>query len=434
MGGPAIRIEGLGKRYRIRGSGPDYDTLGDALGRLARAPLRLLGRAGAAAAPASFWALRGVTFEVMPGEAVGLIGRNGAGKSTLLRILSRVTDPTEGRAVVRGTTGALLEVGTGFHPELTGRENVFLNGAILGMRRAEVSRCFDDIVAFAQMEQFIDMPAKHYSSGMYMRLAFAVAAHLETRILFVDEVLAVGDAEFQRRCLAKMERAGAQGRTVIFVSHDMGSITRLCTRAVLLDRGSVVADGPAAEVVHRYLRGGAMHGAAVREWPTPGEAPGDDVARLHAVRVLDEAGRPAPEVDIRKPVRIEVEFWNLRPEVRPSANLYLYNQEGTCLFVTNDFVAAAWKAGPREKGLVRSTCSIPGNFLAEGLVTAQAAVSSYGRVTVHALERDAVAFTVVDRSQGDGARGPYAGRWPGVLRPMLEWDLRAVDPEVPSVA
>ena len=420
MSEPAIHIEGLGKRYRIRGGGPAYDTLRDAITRVARSAM---GRTDAVPL-ATFWALRDVSLDIQTGETVGLIGRNGAGKSTLLRVLSRVTEPTEGRAEVRGTMGALLEVGTGFHPELTGRDNVFLNGAILGMRRADVVKHFDEIVAFAELEPFIDMPAKHYSSGMYTRLAFAVAAHLDTRILFVDEVLAVGDAGFQKRCLAKMEEAGSAGRTVVFVSHDMAAITRLCRRAVLLDHGQVVADGPATEVVHRYLHGGALHGAAVREWPDPALAPGDEVARLRAVRVLDDNGRPAPEVDIRRPVRIEVDFWNLKPELRASANLYLFNAEGTVLFVTNDFGTVEWKQGARSRGLVRSTCVIPGNFLAEGLVTVQAAVSSYQRVVVHAIERDAVSFTVVDRSEGDGVRGPFAGTWPGAVRPMLQWELR----------
>jgi lipopolysaccharide transport system ATP-binding protein len=423
MGPLALRVEGMGKRYRLRGGGPAYDTFADALKRTLGAPIRLLRRQGRAEAAPTFWALKDVSFEVPAGQALGVIGRNGAGKSTLLKILSGVAEPTLGEAAVWGTMGALLEVGTGFHPELTGRENVFLNGAILGMRRAEVSRKFDEIVAFAGTDRFIDTPAKHYSSGMYMRLAFAVAAHLETSILIVDEVLAVGDAEFQRKCLQKMEQVGAQGRTVLFVSHDMGAVTRLCSRAILLDQGRVLRDGAASDVVHHYLHGGDMHGTAVREWPSIETAPGDDVARLRAVRVLDEQGVPSPQVDIRRPVRLEVDFWNLRPEESPSVNLHLFNGEGTCLFVTNDFNTDAWKAGPRERGLVRSTCTIPGNFLAEGLVTVLAAVSSYRHVTVHALERDAVAFTVVDGSEGDGMRGPYGGTMPGLLRPRLDWNL-----------
>jgi len=428
MGPLALRVEAMGKRYRLRGGGPSYDTFADALRRTVGAPVRWLRGQARADTTATFWALDDVSFEIPVGQAVGVIGRNGAGKSTLLKILSGVTEPTVGQAAVWGTMGALLEVGTGFHPELTGRENVFLNGAILGMRRAEVARKFDEIVAFSGIEKFIDTPAKHYSSGMYMRLAFAVAAHLETSILLVDEVLAVGDAEFQRKCLQKMEQVGSQGRTVLFVSHDMAAVTRLCSRAILLDQGRVVRDGMASEVVHHYLHGGAIHGAAVREWPSPESAPGDQVAKLRAVRVLDEQGRPAPEVDIRRPVRIEVDFWNLQPSESPSVNLHIFNEESICLFVTSDFSTATWKAGPRNRGLVRSTCVIPGNFLAEGLFTVLAAVSSYRRVTVHAMERDAVAFTIVDRSEGDGVRGPYAGPLPGVVRPMLDWTLETLEP------
>jgi lipopolysaccharide transport system ATP-binding protein len=427
MGPPALRVEGLGKRYRLRGGGPDYDTFADSLRRNLGAPLRWVRGLSRAEPAATFWALKDLSFEVPAGQAVGVIGRNGAGKSTLLKILSGVAEPTTGQAAVWGTMGALLEVGTGFHPELTGRENVFLNGAILGMKRAEVARKFDEIVAFAGIEKFIDTPAKHYSSGMYMRLAFAVAAHLETTILVVDEVLAVGDAEFQRKCLQKMEQAGSQGRTVVFVSHDMAAVTRLCTRALLLDQGRLLRDGTASEVVHHYLHGGAMHGAAVREWPDTALAPGDAVARLHAVRVLDDAGNPAPEVDIRKPVHIEVDFWNLNPAAGAAANLHLFDDQGTCVFVTADFNSPEWGKSPRPRGLVRSTCTIPGNFLAEGYFRVLAAVSSFPRTTVHAIEQDAVAFAVVDRSEGDGVRGPYAGPYPGVVRPMLRWAYRTLE-------
>ena len=427
MGRLALRVEGIGKQYSLGGGGPSYDTLADALGRIARAPLRWLGASAPSQPRRTFWPLKDVSFEVPPGQVLGVVGRNGAGKSTLLKVLSGVTEPTEGAAAVWGSMGALLEVGTGFHPELTGRENVYLNGAILGMRRAEVARKFDEIVAFSGVERFIDTPAKHYSSGMYMRLAFAVAAHLETEILLVDEVLAVGDAEFQRKCLQKMEQVGTQGRAVLFVSHDMSAVTRLCSRAILLEQGHVLADGDAPGVIHQYLHGGAMHGAAVREWPHLAEAPGDGVAKLRAVRVLDDQGRPAPEVDIRRPLRIEVDFWNLDPAVRPAANVHLFNDQGQCLFISCDFTSEAWKAGPRPKGLVRSVCHIPGNFLSEGLVSVLAAVSSFPRTAVHAIERDAVAFTVVDRSEGDGARGSFAGPMPGAVRPLLEWTLQDLE-------
>jgi lipopolysaccharide transport system ATP-binding protein len=255
----AIRTEGLGKQYRIGTSQAAYQTLRETLLRTAAAPFRrardlLRGRAwGAAELHGSIWALRDVGLEIGRGEVVGVIGRNGAGKSTLLKILSRITEPTEGHAEVRGRVGALLEVGTGFHPELTGRENIWLNGAILGMRRSEIQARFDEIVAFSEVEQFIDTPVKHYSSGMVVRLAFSVAAHLEPDILLVDEVLAVGDFAFQRKCLGKMDDVVGAGRTVLFVSHQMEAVTNLCKRTILLEGGRVVADGPTQQVLERYL-------------------------------------------------------------------------------------------------------------------------------------------------------------------------------------
>ncbi len=428
MSDPAIEIAGLGKRYAVTRSAPRYDSLGAALRRLAQAPRRWLGRAPAEPATTEFWALRGVDLTVKPGEVLGLIGRNGAGKSTLLKILAGVTAPTEGEVRLRGRVGALLEVGTGFHPELTGRENVFLNGAILGMDRAHVRRHFEAIVDFAGLSEFIDAPVKQYSSGMVSRLAFSIAAHLDAELLFVDEVLAVGDADFQRRSLGKMEEAGRSGRTVVFVSHDLAAVARLCSRAVLLDRGQVVMDGAPAAVVQRYLHGGAQHGAATRTWDSPQLAPGDDAARLMGVRVVDEQGVPTPEVDIRRPVYLQIDFLNLRPERRVSVNLHLFNGEGVYLFISNEFVTAAWRSGPRPTGLVRSTCVIPGNFLAEGLVSVHAHLTcTTPPLHISASAPDAVTFTVVDRSEGDGVRGDWGGAWPGVVRPMLEWKL-----EVPA--
>jgi lipopolysaccharide transport system ATP-binding protein len=249
MSDAVISAQGLSKRYRI-GNRQRATTLREGIIELARAPLRL----GRRSAPETIWALKDVSFEVAPGEVVGIIGRNGAGKSTLLKILARITEPTEGRAEVRGRVGSLLEVGTGFHSELTGRENIFLNGAILGMKRAEILAKFDEIVAFAEVEKFIDTPVKHYSSGMYLRLAFAVAAHLEHEILLVDEVLAVGDASFQKKCLGKMNEVSKGGRTVLFVSHNMAAVQGLCSRAVLIHGGRVAAIGPTNEIVTRYIR------------------------------------------------------------------------------------------------------------------------------------------------------------------------------------
>ena len=430
-GATAIRAESLGKLYRIGATGGvyRYRLLGEELAQKVRRRGRDAGAARAGTNRGTFWALRNVSFEVGEGEVVGIIGRNGAGKSTLLKILSRITAPTEGHVRIRGRVGSLLEVGTGFHPELSGRENIFLSGAVLGMRRAEIVRQLDKIVDFAGIERFIDTPIKRYSTGMYLRLAFAVAAHLETDILLVDEVLAVGDAEFQKKCLGRMAEIGATGRTVLFVSHSMPSLLRLCPRLILLDHGGVVADGPAAEVVRTYLESG-LASAAERTWTSPREAPGDDVARLKAVRVRDPQGAVTEELDIRRPLEVEVEYWHLAedPAIRPSVSLHFSNEDGTVLFVNNDFNNREWMHSPRSPGVVRATCRIPGNFLAEGRVYIRAAVSTYNPPVVHADEREAVSFQVVDRSTGDGVRGPFTGDWPGAVRPMLAWTVGRAGP------
>jgi lipopolysaccharide transport system ATP-binding protein len=417
----AIRAEGLGKLYRMGTTQGAYryrlltEQLSERMHRGAKSSKE---------APRTFWALRNVSFDVAEGEVVGIIGRNGAGKSTLLKILSRITAPTEGHVTVRGRVGSLLEVGTGFHPELTGSENIFLSGAVIGMRRADVVRQLDQIVEFAGVAKFLDTPIKRYSSGMYLRLAFAVAAHLEADILLVDEVLAVGDADFQKKCLGRMAEIGASGRTVLFVSHSMPSIQRLCPRIILLDRGGVVADGPAHAVVRTYLDTG-LATSAERVWATPEEAPGDDVARLKSVRIRTEQGDTIDEVDIRQPIGIEVEYWHRSsdPTLRPSVNVHLTNEDGTLIFVSNDFNNRGWDNRVRSPGLVRATCWIPGNFLAEGGFHVLAAVSTYNPTLVHAIEPDAVGFQVVDRSTGDGVRGSYVGDWPGLVRPMLPWTV-----------
>ena len=264
----AIRVENLGKRYRLGSTATAYTTLRETLSEWAGSPLRRrLGKDE----EETLWALRGVSFDVKQGQVLGVIGRNGAGKSTLLKILSRVTDPSEGWAEIHGRVGSLLEVGTGFHPELTGRENIFLNGAILGMHRTEIARKFDEMVEFAEVEKFIDTPVKRYSSGMYLRLAFAVAAHLEPEILVVDEVLAVGDAEFQRKCLGKMSDVASQGRTVLFVSHNMSAIVRLTEETLVIDQGRLAMRAPTTEAVDYYLSNGFAR-TGERTW-SPAEVP-----------------------------------------------------------------------------------------------------------------------------------------------------------------
>ncbi|RMF29403.1 MAG: ATP-binding cassette domain-containing protein, partial [Chloroflexi bacterium] len=352
----------------------------------------------------------------------GIIGRNGAGKSTLLKVLSRITEPTEGYAEIHGRVGSLLEVGTGFHNELTGRENIYLNGAILGMKRAEIDRKFDEIVAFAEVEKFIDTPVKHYSSGMYLRLAFAVAAHLEPEILLVDEVLAVGDARFQRKCLNKMEEVGQEGRTVLFVSHSMPSITRLCERVILLDEGRIIADGPAHQVVSAYLNSG-LGTTAAREWPDLAKAPGDDVVRLRAVRVRTEDGRVTDAVDIRQAVGIEMEYEVLRPGHLLMPYYNVFNQDGVKLFTAID-QDPPWRRRPRPPGRYVSTAWIPGNFLAEGTLFIGPAMRTKEPMIRHFLVRDAIAFQVVDSMDGDSVRGDWVGDLGGVIRPSLKWTTR----------
>lgn len=424
----AIRTDGLSKQYLTGRTGGmfRYRSLREELSGVFRR------RRDGDREDRTIWALDDVSFRIGEGEAVGVIGRNGAGKSTLLKILSGITPPTSGRAEVRGRVGSLLEVGTGFHSELTGRENIFLSGAVLGMRRAEIRRKVDQIVEFSGVERYIDTPVKRYSSGMYLRLAFAVAAHLEPEILLVDEVLAVGDAEFQKKCLGRMAEIGATGRTVVFVSHSMPAILRLCDRVILLDGGKLVADGPSQEVIRTYLDSG-LGTAAVREWPDVDQAPGDEVARLKAVRVRDDTGKVTEEIDITRPIDVEIDYWHLTrdPSLRPFANLIFFNEEGVCLFRSSDFVNREWADTPRRPGVVRARCRIPGNFLAEGRVYVLATVSTANPNVVHAVEHDAVAFQVVDRTSGEGVRGEFANEWLGVVRPMLDWTIEHQDTLAP---
>ncbi|HSB26605.1 MAG TPA: ABC transporter ATP-binding protein, partial [Pyrinomonadaceae bacterium] len=361
--------------------------------------------------------LKDVSFEVAHGEAVGIIGRNGAGKSTLLKILSQITGPTNGKAKIYGRVGSLLEVTAAFHPELTGRENTYLNGAILGMRKNEIASKFDEIVAFAEIEKFIDTPVKHYSSGMRVRLAFAIYAHLEPEILLIDEVLAVGDARFQRKCLNKMQDAGQ--RTVLFVSHNMAAVTRLCSRAILLHEGTVLSDAPIAEAVSVYLRSG-LGSTAAREWSNSPSAPGNEIARLRAVRIRDNEGKISSTLDIRCALSVEMEFEVLTDGHVLIPNYHFLNEEGVLLFVAMEQVTK-WKREPRPKGRYISTARIPGNFLAEGTLLVGAAVSTMNPVKIHFFERDAVAVQIVDSLDGDSARGDYGGPMPGVIRPVLHW-------------
>ncbi|MGH9942234.1 MAG: ABC transporter ATP-binding protein [Pyrinomonadaceae bacterium] len=417
---PIVKIENVSKRYRVGGLHPGYLTFRDMLGSVLGAPWRRLRQGSEEDDRQTLWALKDINLEVRPGELVGIIGHNGAGKSTLLKIMSRITKPATGRVEMYGRVGSLLEVGTGFHPELTGRENVFLSGAILGMSRAEIARKFDEIVAFSEIERFIDTPVKRYSSGMYVRLAFSVAAHLEPEILIMDEVLAVGDAAFQQKCLDKLHEIRQQGRTIFFVSHNMPAITRLCRRAILLERGRITSDGVPQQVVNDYLRSSWKTGAE-RAWDDAAAAPGTDVARLRRVRVRTETGETTAAADIGRPFGIDVTYDVLQPGHLLAPVAEFVNEEGTHLFSTHD-TGPGWRRRPRPTGRYTSTVWVPANLMAEGSVLVHVSLMSHFPATrLHARERHAVAFQVVDQQDGDSARGDYVGPMPGVVRPLLSW-------------
>jgi lipopolysaccharide transport system ATP-binding protein len=412
----AIVTEELSKSYRIGEMHGAYGTLRESL----TAAIRRLGRRHESHHHEEIWALRDVSLEVQEGEVLGVIGRNGAGKSTLLRILTRITTPTSGRAEIRGRVGSLLEVGTGFHPELTGRENVFLNGSVLGMKQREIQGKFTEIVEFSGVEQFIDTPVKRYSSGMSVRLAFAVAAHLEPEILLVDEVLAVGDAEFQRRCLGRMEDLSHSGRTVLFVSHQMQAVSQLCDRAIWLDKGQTVRDGPSTSVVAEYLQSGLGAGSS-REWPDLDTAPGDRIVRLRSARVVQD-GEETPAADVRSPIGIEIGFSVLvGSEIPIFPKVKVVDQRGDVAFNAMD-TSPRWHE-PTAPGDYVATAWIPGNLLNEGLISVQVDLCSFGATNLHhhAGCIDAVSFHVQDPGEGDSARGRFSGQWKGVVRPMLDW-------------
>ena len=414
----AISVRGLGKSYTIVHGQQRRPTFRDLVMDRLRNPFKR-------AQKETFWALKDVSFDIRKGEVVGIIGRNGAGKSTLLKILSRITEPTAGEIDLYGHVGSLLEVGTGFHPELTGRENIFLNGAILGMSRAEVRRQFDAIVDFSEVEQFLDTPVKRYSSGMYVRLAFSVAAHLNPDILIVDEVLAVGDAAFQKKCLGKMDAVASTGRTVLFVSHNLATINRMCKSALLLDGGRVAHEGATVDVVNHYLRSGTSSCAA-RQWPDADRAPGNSIAILRGLRACTEDGETCNSFEVNTPIGIEMIFDVLKSGHVLVPNLHLFNDEGQCLFVAQE-ITDDWRGRPRPAGRYLTTAWIPPNLLSEGGVLVGGALSTFSPMQVHFFERDAVTFQVVEASQGLAARGDYHGHIPGAFRPLLSWTSSIVE-------
>lgn len=434
----AMSVENLSKVYRLGVEQHAGDNLATAFASFFRNPLanyrryRSLydfsdidmaaseGGASSAARDDILWALRDVSFEVPRGQILGIVGHNGAGKSTLLKVLSRITAPTNGRAHIRGRVGSLLEVGTGFHQELTGRENVYLNGTILGLRKTEVDKLFDEIVDFSGVEKFLDTPVKRYSSGMKVRLGFAVAAHLEPEVLIIDEVLAVGDADFKRKCLGKMESIGEEGRTILFVSHNMPQVTRLCHRVLMMEDGQIVKDGGPHEVVEAYLSSGKMR-VAIREWPDLAGAPGGEIARLRSVSVRDKQGDVSDSFDIREPVTVRIEYDCLKAGHELLPGFSIANEETQILFSSID-IEPKWVGKERSPGRYVAEITIPGNFLAEGTMIVNTAIRQWQPAqTLEYFVPDAIAFQIIDTLDGDSARGSYPGDLAGVVRPKLDW-------------
>ncbi len=411
MSGSIIEVRGVSKRYQLGRIG--FTSL--------RAELeRWWQRRRGQTAPdneAEFWALRDVSFAIAPGEVVGIIGRNGAGKSTMLKILSEITEPTAGEVCLRGQVASLLEVGTGFHPELSGRDNIFLNGATLGMKRAEIRRKFDEIVAFAEIEKFLDTPVKRYSSGMYVRLAFAVAAHLEPEILLVDEVLAVGDHAFQQKCLGKMEAVARQeGRTVLFVSHNMAAISRLCQRALLFEGGRIVNNGPAAEVVERYLaKATAVRGC----WQRPAELPTHRKVSFARGQLLDAGGTPADVLAHDAPITIELECCEHDVVAAWVLRISIYDQQGHELFATQD-IEVSTQRSPRPGETLAARCRFPANLLKPGVYSVGvSACELAGDSPVALYEEFEPLFAFEVSPQG------YTGSiGRGLIRPTVDWTFR----------
>jgi len=411
---PIIRAEHLAKRYQIGEYRAGYETLRDTLAHSARRVFGLEHRPR----HEEIWALDDVSFEVGQGEVVGFIGRNGAGKSTLLKILTRITTPTRGRAEIRGRVGSILEVGTGFHPELTGRENIYLNGTILGMKRREINAKLSRIIEFSGVEKFIDTPVKRYSTGMYVRLAFAVAAHLDPEVLIIDEVLAVGDYEFQQRCMGRIEDISKSGRTVLFVSHDMQAVSRLCNRAYWLERGRVAGEGSSEQVTATYLQ--AQAGVGAERTFTPKTAAGE-VARITAARIVDEDGKTVDAVDVRRPVGVEITFDVLQSGTALFPKIKLTTAQSEIAFNALD-TDARWRE-PVEPGGYVSTAWIPGNLLNEGMVSVDVGLASLEapKLAHHVNLPGVLTFHVQDLGSGESAKGLFTGQLRGVVRPLLEW-------------
>jgi lipopolysaccharide transport system ATP-binding protein len=421
MATSAIHIENLGKRYQIAHGGAGYRTLRETLVDVLQAPVRRFRRGLQTPQVEDFWALKDVSLQISPGEIVGVVGRNGAGKSTFLKILSRVTQPTTGQVILNGRVGSLLEVGTGFHPELTGRENIYLNGAILGMSKREITSKFDEIVEFAEISQFLDTPVKRYSSGMYVRLAFGVAAHLEPEILVVDEVLAVGDAAFQRKCLGKMGQVARQGRTILFVSHNMAAITRLCERALWMDGGRLRESGAAEQIIAKYLSSGTEDAGEVAYGLNGHKALGSEYVELQAIRLRNKGGVVTSIFDSRHSFSLEVQYQVLQPASNLRIGVRLMAHDGTVLLTSTDMDEHDELS--RFPGTYVSRCSVPGEFLNYGQYYISVGCD-VPAIRTHFLVDQALGFQV---AQTGGVGGHINEGRLGMLRTKLPWNVERIE-------
>jgi len=427
----AISVNNISKQYKIGAAQQKFqynmfrDVLVDTLMTPVRIYKALTGKGMRGAINTStIWALNDVSFDLEEGKVLGIVGRNGAGKSTLLKILSRVTEPTKGTVTVRGRVGSLLEVGTGFHPELTGRENIYMNGAILGMKRNEIDSKFDEIVDFSEVGQFIDTPVKRYSSGMYLRLAFAVAAHLEPEILVVDEVLAVGDAEFQRKCLGKMGDVAQQGRTVLFVSHNMSAILRLTQEAIVLKKGEMIKRAPSAEAVDFYLASGQAE-TGERMWSAEDIPAASEPFKPVAIRLKDRNGNVIDTIRSTEPLTVEWEYQISAPITGLRVGMYLSTMRGEYVFTAFDTDDAKQfeQFGARQAGRYISRCEIPADFFNEGRYALGVNASSFG-VKRYFMDENALSFNV-DISGAPGTQWPEVRQGP--IRPRFNWKIEKLD-------
>ena len=412
-----IKVENLCKKYYI-GQTFQQTSLRDTIIQKFRS---LIGKKNNKTKHSSLYALNDVSFSLQQGDLLGVIGKNGSGKSTLLKILSRITQPTSGKVTIKGRVASLLEVGTGFHHELTGRENIFLNGVILGMSHNEIKKRFDEIVAFSGVEQFIDTPVKRYSSGMLLRLAFSVAAHIEPEILIVDEVLAVGDFEFQKKCFAVMNKLGSSGKTIIFVSHNIGSIRKFCSKALLLSQGKLIAEGLVNDVVNTYLIDGKTHRCTI-EW-NKNKNLQNNIITMKSIKAFNSQGKKSDFFNIHENVFVEVEYEIKKPGSKLAISLSFYDAQGTLLFVTMDSSNTAWQEKQREKGWYKSICTVPKDFLNNGEITVSFSIIEEGIKTIIRAE-NVISFSITDDMVGSGARGNFTHVWPRTaIRPTLKWEI-----------